>query len=657
MDKNNKHIIPRNQYKRRRRVFTDEDQEPMRNTQNNDNDQNDRHQFLNDNNQENRSHDVEYGETKEKNQSDGYSYYSGDDTLNENSGNDEEMNFPDQDGDPQVEHDDAGESEPAYITRRNSEAFEEPKIERGDSGAGETYGNESPHEEFSYETSGQMDDAESSEENVSSENQEEPGSYGYQQDESVTGETNAESGGGDGAGKTMAAAGLAGKRPTRQAGRNVNSSSNGNSNGGNNGGNNGGQNRGSNGDDNNGKKRGAVSAFLIPLVAGMIGALIILLSFNYFSGSGSNNDVASENAADSEISQEDVDQTREELESSTDEERDVSETTAAIQTARESVVSVVNLQRVDSMLPGLGEQEQEQEANDEPEEAGVGSGVIYKVDGDSAYIVTNQHVVEGAEELQVNLENGDSITGELVGSDIWTDLAVLRVEDEEIDQTVAFGDSDDLLVGEEAIAIGSPLGEAFSGSVSQGIVSGLDRSVPVDLDGDGSYDWEANVIQTDAAINPGNSGGALINSAGELIGINSMKISMPTVEGIGFAIPSKEVEKITAQIEENGEVVRPFLGVSLQDLYTLPREVIANEMNLPDDVDTGVVVSDIQDSSPAADAGIEELDVIVSLDSSEEVENMMELRQYLYYEKQPGDTMEVEFYRQGEMQSVTVTLE
>ncbi len=124
-------------------------------------------------------------------------------------------------------------------------------------------------------------------------------------------------------------------------------------------------------------------------------------------------------------------------------------------------------------------------------------------------------------------------------------------------------------------------------------LEGLDRSVPVDIDTDGNYDWEANVLQTDAAINPGNSGGALVDQNGDLIGINSMKISMPTVEGIGFAIPVNEVEQIVTQLEENGEVQRPYLGVLLQDLYTV---------------------------------------------------NMMELRKYLYYEKEQGEEMQIEYY-------------
>ncbi|SOC44875.1 S1C family serine protease [Salinicoccus kekensis] len=411
--------------------------------------------------------------------------------------------------------------------------------------------------------------------------------------------------------------------------------------GGNSGGGNGRNNR-----RNRGGGGGFFRSFLLPLLAGLLGALIALLLFNAFDGQDNNTGEA--------LNEEEAGEEQEAEDPAVDDVTE-NETTAAIDGSRDSVVSVINLQRIDSLLPGIfGEMPEVQQ--EEPEEAGIGSGVIYRVDGDTAYIVTNQHVVEGAEEIQINMQNGESLNAEIVGTDIWTDLAVLTIPSESVDGTLDFADSDELTVGQTAIAIGSPLGEAFSGSVSQGIVSGLDRSVPVDLDGDGSYDWEANVIQTDAAINPGNSGGALIDSNGNLIGINSMKISMPMVEGIGFAIPANEVQQVVTQIEANGEVQRPFLGVTLQDLYTIPPEIIQSEMNLPEDVNAGVVISSVQPGSPAESAGLQQLDLVTALDGNE-VANMMELRQYLYYEKQPGDEMTIDFYRNGEPQSVTVTLQ
>lgn len=408
------------------------------------------------------------------------------------------------------------------------------------------------------------------------------------------------------------------------------------------------------GDGNGGRRRGGcLSSLLLPFLAGLIGALVMLLLFNLFSGNdGSSVSQAPEDGVSDENRQE-MEEIKGQLqEESGDENKQISDTTAAIQKAKQSVVSIVNLQEAGQIIPGY----QDETLENEPEEVGTGSGVIYKLTDDYAYVVTNNHVVDGAEELQVNLENGDQLVGELIGSDVWTDLSVLRVERGSIDHAIDFGNSEQLLVGETAIAIGSPLGQAFSGSVSRGIISGLDRSVPVDIDGDGNYDWEASVLQTDAAINPGNSGGALVDEAGNLIGINSMKISMPTVEGIGFAIPVDEVEQIVTQLEENGEVQRPYLGVMLQDLYTVPAEVLVNQMNLPDDVNTGVIVSNVEGGTPAAEAGLESLDVITSLDG-EPVQNMLELRKYLYYEKAQGETLEIEYYRNGELNTVSVTLE
>lgn len=438
----------------------------------------------------------------------------------------------------------------------------------------------------------------------------------------------------------------------------------------------GGSGSGNNGGSGSGGRggRGWLRSLLIPLIAGVVGALIVLLLYSTFSDSDSTETADQPSTQDEQPAQveegdgesmteenrQEIDDIKEQMQQESGSSGEgITDTTAAIQRARQSVVSVINMQEASSLMPGAEqspESGEESAPESDPEQAGTGSGVIYKLTDDSAYIVTNNHVVDGAEEVQVNLANGDQLQAELIGSDLWTDLAVLRVDRGNIDNAIDFGDSDNLYVGETAIAIGSPLGETFSGSVSRGIVSGLDRSVPVDIDGDGTYDWESNVIQTDAAINPGNSGGALVDGAGNLIGINSMKINMPTVEGIGFAIPANEVQQIVTQLEENGEVQRPFLGIMLQDLYTVPAEILVDQMNLPEDVTEGVIVSNIEGGSPAEDGGLEKLDVIISLDG-QKIPNMMELRQYLYYEKEQGDDMTIEYYRDGELQETTVTLD
>ncbi|WP_042375570.1 S1C family serine protease, partial [Neobacillus jeddahensis] len=201
-----------------------------------------------------------------------------------------------------------------------------------------------------------------------------------------------------------------------------------------------------------------------------------------------------------------------------------SDTTKAVDKTGAAVVGINNIQSSSFWSDNTEQTEQE---------AGTGSGVIYKKEGGKAYVVSNHHVVEGATKLEVSLEDGTKIPAKLLGSDVWTDLAVLEIDASKIKKVAEFGNSDSLKMGEPVIAVGNPLGATFSGSVTQGIISGLKRTIPVDINQDGVVDWQSEVLQTDAAINPGNSGGALINMAGQVIGINSMKIAQEAVEGIG----------------------------------------------------------------------------------------------------------------------------
>ncbi|WP_085506604.1 S1C family serine protease [Thalassobacillus devorans] len=318
--------------------------------------------------------------------------------------------------------------------------------------------------------------------------------------------------------------------------------------------------------------------------------------------------------------------------------------TEIVEDVAPAVVGVVNLQSRSNFW-------QEQEEG----EAGTGSGVIYKVDGDTAYVVTNHHVIQGADKVEVALANESRITAEIVGSDLFTDLAVLKMPSEEVEKAIPIGKSENIKVGEPAIAIGSPLGLQFSGSVTKGIISGKQRAIPQDFNGDGEADWQADVIQTDAAINPGNSGGALINIEGQLIGINSMKIARSAVEGIGFAIPIDEAKPIIDELENEGQVTRPFLGVEAYSISDVPRGERSDTLNLPEDVDSGVYIRTVEPMSPASKAGLEQLDVITELDG-EPIQNIIELRQHLYHDKKVGDEMTVTFYRNGEQQETTVTL-
>lgn len=327
-----------------------------------------------------------------------------------------------------------------------------------------------------------------------------------------------------------------------------------------------------------------------------------------------------------------------------------SDVTKIVENTTDAVVGVSNLQvaQQDPFAAQTSEKEQSQEA-------GVGSGVIYKKDGDTAYIVTNNHVVEGAEKVMVTLSDGTELDAEVLGTDVWTDLAVLKVPAASIKTVAEFGDSSVLQAGEPVIAIGNPLGLQFSGSVTTGVISGTERLVPIDVNQDGTEDWQSEVLQTDAAISPGNSGGALINAEGQVIGINSMKIAQNAVEGIGLAIPINTAIPIISDLETEGAVSRPSMGVAILDLAEVPAQYRGSQLNLPTEVEGGIVVQSVVEGSGAATSGLKAYDVIVELDGKP-VNSVLELRQYLYNETKVGETLKVKAYRNGELQNFELTL-
>ncbi|RLK62591.1 PDZ domain-containing protein [Atopobacter sp. AH10] len=287
------------------------------------------------------------------------------------------------------------------------------------------------------------------------------------------------------------------------------------------------------------------------------------------------------------------------------------------------------------------------------QKASEGSGVIYKLVGKYAYVVTNNHVIQGADAVNVKLSDGTQKKAEVVGTDMWTDLAVLKIDAKGVDTVAEFANSDQIKVGQKAIAIGSPLGEAFSSSVTSGIVSGVNREVPMDLNRDGTPDFTNQVIQTDAAINPGNSGGALFNDAGQVVGINSMKIGSSQVEGMGFAIPSNQVVKIAKDLEENGKVLRPTLGVSMLNVSELP-DIYREELRLPADLNTGVVIGQVEEGSNADKAGLKEYDVITRFDGKE-IGTTIDLRHALYNAK-VGSSVKLDIIREGKKRSIDLKL-
>lgn len=308
--------------------------------------------------------------------------------------------------------------------------------------------------------------------------------------------------------------------------------------------------------------------------------------------------------------------------------------------ASEAVVGVTNLQR--------------QSIWTDSQEAGTGSGIIYKKEDGKAYVVTNHHVVNGAEQVEVVLSNDERVQAKVLGSDELTDLAVLQIDADKVSKVASLGSMDDKQVGETVFAIGNPLGIEFANSLTKGIISGLERSVSVDTNGDNVADWITEVIQTDAAINPGNSGGALVDTNGKVIGINSMKIASTQVEGIGFAIPIDSALPIMEQLESNGKVQRPFIGISMATINQVPMQYRHNII-LPEGVEHGMVVASVEPGSPAEEAGLQQFDVITKIDEHD-TPTALELRKYMYSETQVGDTVKLEVYRNGEKQIIDLKL-
>ena len=342
-------------------------------------------------------------------------------------------------------------------------------------------------------------------------------------------------------------------------------------------------------------------------------------------------------------------------------------TVNAISKAKDAVVSIVNYQsnssnNLESILGGnsrrSGSDSSDSSNSSELKPASSGSGVIYKKSGNTAYVVTNNHVVNGAKKLSVILSDGTNVNAEVVGTDVWTDLAVLKISGDNVTTTMDFADSDKIAVGETAFAIGSPLDVNLSNTVTKGIVSAVNRQIPMDVDGDGKNDWNQTVIQTDAAINPGNSGGALINNEGKLIGINESKIAKATsnvsAEGIGFGIPSNEVKLITEQLEQSGKVIRPALGVQLVSVNTVDSDTLKSQLNF--EGKQGVVVRFVEDGTPAAQAGIEKYDIITKL-NGEDVKDVAAVRKYLFEKTKIGDTVKVTYYRNGKETTTSVVVQ
>ena len=388
--------------------------------------------------------------------------------------------------------------------------------------------------------------------------------------------------------------------------------------------------------------------FLIALIAGLIGGGVVVGGYSL-----------AQNNQDEKLNS---DNSKAKTKTSNVNVKVTSDAESAFKKIKDAVVSVEAYSKDDtsSSIAGLYGQsgDDDSSSGSDSEQASEGSGVIYKKSGNTAYVVTNNHVISGADRVEILMSDGHKLNASVVGHDSVSDLAVLKIDAKYVDQIASFGNSDKISVGETALAIGSPLGSDYATSLTQGIISAKKRTIDV-TNSSGVATGQATVIQTDAAINPGNSGGPLINIGGQVIGINSMKLSSSgsseaSVEGMGFAIPSNEVVEIVNQLAENGKVSRPALGISLLDLDYISSSGRKKTLKLPDSVTSGIVVMKVNSDSPLKDAGLKKYDVITGL-GDKKVKDIVSLREALYAHK-IGDTVKVKYYHEGKEQTADVKL-
>lgn len=293
---------------------------------------------------------------------------------------------------------------------------------------------------------------------------------------------------------------------------------------------------------------------IVALVAGIIGALIVLGVGRLMESTVLDNGGSDVNEASNHNSGGNT------LDGKSDKYDSVNQMINDVSPAIVGVINMQKAQNLNDLLKGKSNKSQE---------AGVGSGVIYQKNNGSAYIVTNNHVIDGASEIKVQLHNSKQVDAKLIGKDALTDMAVLKINDSKGTKAIDFANSSKVKTGDSVFAMGNPLGLEFANSVTSGIISASERTIDTQTSAGSN---KVNVLQTDAAINPGNSGGALVDINGNLVGINSMKIASEQVEGIGFAIPSNEVKVTIKELVENGKIERPSIGIGLLNVSEIPEQ-------------------------------------------------------------------------------------
>ena len=281
----------------------------------------------------------------------------------------------------------------------------------------------------------------------------------------------------------------------------------------------------------------------------------------------------------------------------------------------------------------------------------TGTGFVYKENGNKAYIMTNNHVISGVNSVKVIFSDNSEADVQVLGSEVYSDIAVLAVDKSKILAIANLGDTESLRVGDTLFTVGSPEGADYAGTVTKGILSGKDRLVEVALSGSSTSDYYMKVLQTDAAINPGNSGGPICNISGEVIGITNMKLVDNSVEGMGFAIPIEDALFYAATLETGSAVVRPYFGISMLDI-TDSYYLWQYGINVPDSVKEGVAIIEVAGGSPADKAGLKKGDIIVKL-GNDNISSVAEFR-YILYKHSVGDEIEVKYVRDGKEGTATV---
>lgn len=291
----------------------------------------------------------------------------------------------------------------------------------------------------------------------------------------------------------------------------------------------------------------------------------------------------------------------------------------------------------------------------------TGTGFIYKQDGSTSYIMTNNHVISGGDSAKAIFSDGTIADTNILGGETYSDIAVLTVSSSKVKQVATIGKTEDIRLGDTVFAVGAPLGDTYSGTVTKGILSGKDRLVAVSFSGNTS-DYYMKVLQTDAALNPGNSGGPLCNVNGEVIGVNSLKLTQEgsstsssySVEGMGFAIPIEDALYYAGIIEKGESVKRPYIGISMLDI-TDNYYLWQSGITIPKGVKSGVAILEVVNGSPAEKAKLQKGDIIFKI-NDEEISSVAELR-YELYKHSPGTKIKITYNRDGKENTTELTLE